>query len=240
MQVLVVDDDVVSRMVMMHLVDSCGAYEVVEAEDGEDAWKQLQDGLRPGICFCDLRMPNLSGMELLARVKADPELEAMRFVLASSADDHATMAEANGLGAGGYIIKPFERDQVLAQLAGLAPHAAGLVEEAENPRATMERLGIDAARLLVYLGGYESQLTEAGTALAALLAGDGHEEVRARIERLHAGCVTLGLGGAAVRLDALGLGVLDEVRVRRALAATLAAVRDQGERVRKMEQDRGD
>lgn len=240
MQVLVVDDDVVSRMVMMHLVDSCGAYEVVEAEDGEDAWKQLQDGLRPGICFCDLRMPNLSGMELLARVKADPELEAMRFVLASSADDHATMAEANGLGAGGYIIKPFERDQVLAQLAGLAPHAAGLVEEAENPRATMERLGIDAARLLVYLGGYESQLTEAGTALAALLAGDGHEEVRARIERLHAGCVTLGLGGAAVRLDALGLGVLDEVRVGRALAATLAAVREQGERVRKMEQDRGD
>jgi two-component system chemotaxis response regulator CheY len=240
MQVLVVDDDVVSRMVMMHLVDSCGAYEVVEAEDGEDAWNQLRAGLRPGICFCDLRMPNLSGMELLARVKADPELEAMRFVLASSAGDHATMAEANVLGAGGYIIKPFERDQVVAQLAGLAPHAAGLVEEAEDPRVTMERLGIDGARLLVYLGGFNTQLTEAGPALAALLEGDGQGEARARIERLHAGCVTLGLGGAAVRLDALGLGLLDEARIDRALTATRSAVREQGERVRKMAPQRGD
>ncbi|MES2757534.1 MAG: response regulator [Pseudomonadota bacterium] len=236
MQVLVVDDDVVSRMVMMHLVDSCGSYEIVEAEDGEDAWDQLRQGLRPGICFCDLRMPKLSGMELLARVKADPELESMRFVLASSAGDHATMAEASGLGAGGYIIKPFERDQVLAQLAGLAPHAAGLVEDAESPRSTMQRLGIDGARLLVYLGGFESQLTEAGPALAALLAegGEGPDEARARIERLHAGSVTLGLGGAAVRLDALALGALDAARVERALEATLAAVREQVERVRKL------
>jgi two-component system chemotaxis response regulator CheY len=240
MQVLVVDDDVVSRMVMMHLVDSCGAYEVVEAEDGEDAWNQLRDGLRPGICFCDLRMPNLSGMELLARVKADPDLQTMRFVLASSAGDHATMAEANGLGAGGYIIKPFDRDQVLAQLAGLAPHAAGLVEEAEDPRVTMERLGIDGARLLVYLGGFDTQLMDAGPLLAALVAGDALDEAHARIERLHAGCVTLGLGGAAVRLDALALGALDAVRIERALTATLQAVRDQGERVRKMQLARGD
>ncbi len=234
MQVLVVDDDVVSRMVMMHLVDSCGSYEIVEAEDGEDAWDQLRQGLRPGICFCDLRMPKLSGMELLARVKADPELESMRFVLASSAGDHATMAEASGLGAGGYIIKPFERDQVLAQLAGLAPHVAGLVAEAEDPRVTMERLGIDSARLLAYLGGFDTQLTEAGPALTALLAAGAEDEARDRLERLHAGCVTLGLGGAAVRLDALGLGLLDGARIERTLAATRVAVREQGERVRKM------
>ena len=65
MKVLVVDDDVVSRMVLMHLIDSCGKFDIVEAEDGADAWRQLQDGLRPAICFCDLRMPNMSGMELL-------------------------------------------------------------------------------------------------------------------------------------------------------------------------------
>jgi two-component system chemotaxis response regulator CheY len=234
MQVLVVDDDIVSRMVMMHLVDSCGPYEVLEAEDGEDAWHQLQQGLRPAICFCDLRMPRLSGMELLARVKADPELAAMRFVLASSAGDHATMAEASGLGAGGYIVKPFERDQVLAQLAGLAPHAAGLVDEAEDPLATMQRLGIDAVRLMVYLGGFENQLADAGPALAALLAAGDQHGARARIERLHAGCVTLGLAGAAARLDALGPGALDAARIERALAALLAAVRQQGERARTM------
>lgn len=231
MKVLVVDDDVVSRMVLMHLVDSCGAYEVFEAEDGEDAWNQLQQGLRPAICFCDLRMPRLSGMELLARVKADPAYDAMRFVLASSASDHATMAKASGLGAGGYIVKPFEHDLVMAQLAGLAPHPAGLADDAEHPRATMQRLGIDGERLLVYLGGFENQLATAGAELAPLVV-DAALAARARIERLHAGCITLGLHGAAAGLDALARGALDDDRLRVALAATLESVHRQADLVR--------
>ena len=44
MKVLVVDDDVVSRMVLMHLIDSEGPVEVAEAEDGVDAWDQLAGG----------------------------------------------------------------------------------------------------------------------------------------------------------------------------------------------------
>jgi two-component system chemotaxis response regulator CheY len=231
MKVLVVDDDVVSRMVLMHLVDSCGAYEIYEAEDGEDAWQQLQQGLRPAICFCDLRMPRLSGMDLLARVKADRSLDGMRFVLASSASDHATMAQASSLGAGGYIVKPFEQDMVLAQMAGLAATA----EDAENPLATMQRLGISGERLQVYLGGFESQLEAAGPELGPLVAAGDKVEARERIERLHAGCVTLGLAGPAAGLDALATGALDDARVQAALAAALATVREQAERVRRMQ-----
>jgi two-component system chemotaxis response regulator CheY len=235
MKVLVVDDDVVSRMVLMHLVDSCGTYEVFEAEDGEDAWNQLQQGLRPAICFCDLRMPRLSGMELLARIKADPAHDAMRFVLASSASDHATMATASSLGAGGYIVKPFEHDLVLAQLAGLAPHPAGRADGAESPRETMRRLGIDGARLIAYLGGFASQLAAAGPEIAPLVASAGQLEARARVERLHAGCITLGLDAAAAGLDALSRGAFDEAGLRVALADALESVRRQAELVRRMQ-----
>ena len=235
MKVLVVDDDIVSRMVLMHLVDSCGAFEIVEADDGEDAWSQLQQGLRPAICFCDLRMPRLSGMQLLARVKADRAFDGMRFVLASSASDHATMAQASSLGAGGYIVKPFEHDMVLAQLAGVMPQAAALLEEAENPLATMQRLAIDGERLLAYLGGFENQLAAAGREIAALVDGAEHPEAQARIERLHAGCITLGLGGAAARLDALATGALDGGRLQPALDGALTAVRQQAERVRRVQ-----
>lgn len=231
MKVLVVDDDVVSRMVLMHLVDSCGAYEVFEAEDGEDAWTQLQRGLRPAICFCDLRMPRLSGMELLARVKADPAHDAMRFVLASSASDHATMAKASSLGAGGYIVKPFEQDMVLAQMAGLSVAA----EDVENPLATMQRLGISSERLQAYLGGFESQLEAALADLGPLLAAGDDAEARARVGQLHAGCVTLGLAAPAAGLDALSAGELDGAPVQAALTAALAAVREQGERVRRLQ-----
>ena len=234
MKVLVVDDDIVSRMVLMHLVDSCGAYEIYEADDGEDAWSQLQQGLRPAICFCDLRMPRLSGMELLARCKADPALDGMRFVLASSASDHATMAQASSLGAGGYLVKPFGQDLVLAQMAALMPQAAGLVEEAENPLATMQRLGIDGERLLAYLGGFESQLSAAGPGLAALVDGAQEGEAHARVGRLHAGCVALGLGRAAARLDRLATGAPDIGRLQAALDGAAAAVRQQAARIRGM------
>ena len=227
MKVLVVDDDVVSRMVLMHLVDSCGAYEIYEAEDGLDAWQQLQQGLLPAILFCDLRMPRCSGMELLERVKADRGFDAMRFILASSASDHATMATANSLGADGYIVKPFELDMVRAQMAGLVAGA----DDAESPFATIARLGISSERLQAYLGGFESQLETAVVELAALVTT---ADIRARLERLHAGCVTLGLAGPAAGLDALATGALDGGQVQAALAATLAAVREQGERVRRM------
>ncbi len=232
MKVLVVDDDVVSRMVLMQLVDSCGAYDIHEAEDGEDAWQQLQQGLRPAICFSDLRMPRLSGMELLARVKADRALEGMRFVLASSASDHATMARASSLGAAGYIVKPFEQDMVLAQMAALAGAADDDV--VEHPLATMQRLGITGERLQAYLGGFESQLDAAVAELGPLVAAGDDAGARARVGRLHAGCVTLGLAGPAARLGALASGELDGVRLGAALAAAMATVREQGERVRRM------
>jgi two-component system chemotaxis response regulator CheY len=231
MKVLVVDDDVVSRMVLMHLVDSCGAYEIHEAEDGQDAWEQLQQGLRPAICFCDLRMPRLSGMELLERVRADHAFDGMRFVLASSASDHATMAKASSLGAGGYIAKPFEQDMVRAQMAGLVAAA----DDVENPLATMRRLAISSERLQVYLGGFESQLEAAVAELAPLVAAGGAAEARERIGRLRAGCVTLGLAARAAGFDALATGVPDGARLQAALAATLATVREQGERVQGMQ-----
>jgi two-component system chemotaxis response regulator CheY len=243
MKVLVVDDDIVSRMVLMHLVDSCGAYDIVEADDGEDAWNQLQQGLRPAICFCDLRMPRLSGMELLARIKGDPALAGMRFVLASSANDHATMAQASSLGAYGYLVKPFEQDMVLAQMAGLAPQGARQapepVDEAEHPHTIMQRLGIDGDRLLLYLDGFESQLSAAGRELAAQVNSAHAGDARARIERLHAGCVTLGLGAAAAGLGQLATEALDAGRLQAVINSALSAVRRQAGRIRTMHEVNG-
>jgi len=189
MKVLVVDDDVVARMMLMHLVDHCGQFEIVEAEDGEDAWRKLAAGLRPGIMFCDLRMPNLDGMGLLARVRADAELAALPVVLVSAASDADTLSEAGRLGADGYIVKPFAAGQVRAQLARLA-------QPDEDPAQVAQRLGVTPERLLLYLGGLQRQLEEAGPEVAVLAV----EERTARLERLAEGCTTLGLADCAARL----------------------------------------
>lgn len=220
MNVLVVDDDVVSRMMLMHLVDGCGEYEIVEAEDGEQAWRLLAAGLRPGIVFCDLRMPKLDGMELLARVRAtrdDPALQAVAFVLVSAASDADTLAEAGRLGADGYIVKPFAAGQVRAQLARLAP-------QDEAPASVRQRLGIAPERLLAYLGGLRRQLEEADLGLAGLPLDQA-----ARLQRLAEGCATLGLADSAARLRALVAGDNAQA-IGAALAHALAAVDRQCQR----------
>lgn len=219
MQVLVVDDDVVSRMMLMHLVDSCGRYDILEAEDGADAWRQLEAGLRPALVFCDLRMPRLSGTELLERVKADPALRETPFVLVSAANDAATMGEAAALGADGYVVKPFRIEQLRPHLAALAPD--------ETLDESARRLGIDLARLRLYLGGLERQLLDAAASPGAWLSeADG---ARARLARLGEGCSTLGLHSAAASL-ARAQGMLAPAPVGAALREACALVRRQLER----------
>ena len=228
MNVLVVDDDVVSRMVLMHLVDSLGPFDIAEAEDGQEAWEQLQGGARPAICFCDLRMPRLSGMELLQRVKADPGLKSIAFVMVSSANEVDVVGAASAAGAAGYIIKPFDAEQVRKHLARLSAPAAPAVDAgaAEAPPATMQRLGINGERLLAYLAGFQNQLDAAALELPALL-GDGTPAARMRIERLQTGCQTLGLHGAAALLRALAVREPDAAALRQALETVSAAVAQQ-------------
>lgn len=236
MRVLVVDDDVVSRMVLMHLIDSCGKFDIAEAEDGADAWQQLEGGLRPAICFCDLRMPRLSGMELLQRVKGDADLSAMPFVLVSSATDKDTVQQATKAGAAGYIVKPFQADQVRVHLTGFLDQAAnGYQHLAETPAETQLRLGINGDRLLVYLTGFQNQLTAASAELDALFARGDKGEAQQRIERLHAGCVTLGLHGAAAALEGFrGDTPPDAEAVQAALSDVIRAVIHQSALVRQI------
>ncbi|MYM36468.1 response regulator [Duganella sp. FT94W] len=233
MKVLVVDDDVVSRMVLMHLIDSCGSFEIIEAEDGADAWSQLEAGLRPAICFCDLRMPRLSGMELLQRVKSHAEVAGMPFVLVTSANDKDTVQEATVAGAAGYIVKPFHAEQVRVHLTDFLGQAAGGQDYlAETPAETLRRLGINGERLLVYLSGFQNQLTAAAADLETLLAKGEQRDAQVRIDRLHAGCITLGLNGSAAALKRLAPGALTNDAVQAVLADVIRAVVHQAAKAR--------
>jgi len=219
MKVLVVDDDVVSRMVLMHLIDGCGKFDIVEAEDGADAWRQLEEGLRPAICFCDLRMPRMSGMELLQQVKGHADLGEMPFVLVTSATDKDTVAEAATLGVAGYIVKPFQAEQVREHLSNFLDQAAGGFEgQTEDAAVTLHRLGINAERLLVYLNGFLNQLNAASGDLDVMLSRGQQQDAQARIDRLHAGCLTLGLHGAAAALKSFAPGFLSNDAVQAVLA----------------------
>jgi two-component system chemotaxis response regulator CheY len=234
MKVLVVDDDVVARMMLMHLIDSCGSHEIIEAEDGAEAWSMLAaavPGQAPDIVFCDLRMPQLSGLELLQRLRGHPPLATLPFVLVSAAADGATRDEAAAAGADGYIVKPFRQDDVRAQFERIfAAQEPDDQPKDEAPAEVARRLGIDAARLRLYYEGLGRQLEAAGLELSA--ADADADTVTARLARLREGCAMLGLGSAVAALAAVDAArAADRTRVAAALDLAIRAVRRQAVRV---------
>ena len=230
MKALVVDDDIVSRMALMDLLSVYGIFELVEAEDGEAAWMLLEGGLRPVICFCDVRMPRMSGIGLLQRMKAVPALADVPFVLVSSASDRETVLQAVKLGAVGYILKPLHAADARAHLEKI--FTLTLDKLAENPLATLKRLNIGPDRLGAYLAAFEDQLAAGRKDIAALLDAGSGTEAKLRVDSVHTGCLTLGLWHAAALLDAVRGGVLDADDINQALADVADAVGRQRDRVK--------
>lgn len=124
MNILVAEDEPVSRAVLAKILASVPEHRVTLAEDGTVAWAFLDDpGRSFDILFLDLSMPKLDGLELLARIKHAPLLKAMEIVVCSAANDRATVTKAVELGVRHYLVKPVTEPLVLAKLQQLKPVA---------------------------------------------------------------------------------------------------------------------
>jgi len=115
--ILVVDDDESIRVAMVRFLKRCG-YDVQSAGSGSDAL-HLFASHRFDAMICDVRMPGLSGPELLPRVlKQDPNLAVL---MLSAMNDAPTAANALAGGAIDYLVKPIElralQDAVIRALA---------------------------------------------------------------------------------------------------------------------------
>ncbi|HEX8610024.1 MAG TPA: response regulator [Telluria sp.] len=237
MKALIVDDDVVSRIALSDLLSAYGIFDLVEAEDGAAAWDLLEAGLHPVIVFCDVRMPRMSGIALLERMKGDPHQAQVPFVLVSSASDRDTVLQAVTLGAVGYILKPLHAAEARAHLEKI--FRITLDRLAEDPLSTVKRLNIGADRLAAYLGAFGEQLVAGRAEIVALLdAGEG-ADARQRIDSVHAGCMTLGLWQVASQLDSARRGLPDARTVALVLGEVSESVRRQLNRLRAGAPDEG-
>lgn len=103
---LVVDDFATMRRIVRNLLKGLGFSNIEEAEDGAQALEMLQAG-RFDFVVCDWNMPNMSGIELLAAVRADPNLKMLPVLMVTAESKKESIIEAAQAGASGYIIKPF-------------------------------------------------------------------------------------------------------------------------------------
>jgi len=108
-QVLVVDDSRVIRRAASKILAT--DFDVIEAEDGEDAWNQIQENKRISVIFSDLGMPNMDGYQLLEAVRnsQDSAIANLPIIIITGAEeDEGAKEKAFGLGATDFIGKPFD------------------------------------------------------------------------------------------------------------------------------------
>ena len=158
--VLNVDDDEAARYVKTRILRRAG-FEVVEVGDGESALRVAPERM-PDVVLLDVRLPDISGIEVCRRLKADPVTQEL-LVLQTSAALVSTEDRARGLrgGADHYLAQPFGADELVASVQALlriraaeastralAKHARATARELAAQNAWLELLAEATADLL--------------------------------------------------------------------------------------------
>jgi len=105
-KILVVDDFSTMRRIIKNLLKELGLTNVVEADDGATALPILKQG---GIEFLitDWNMPEMTGIDLLKHVRADPNLSKIPVLMVTAEAKREQIIAAAQAGVNGYVVKPF-------------------------------------------------------------------------------------------------------------------------------------
>ena len=111
-RVLVVDDEEGVRNLLQRILEGAG-YQVTTAANGKETLYKVSLG-ETELVLLDIKMPEMSGIEVLSKLTADsPDICA---IMVTSVAETETAVEAMKLGAYDYILKPFDRDDVLRKV----------------------------------------------------------------------------------------------------------------------------
>src|SRR5579859_523348 len=118
-RVLVADDSLTTRTMERYILEAAG-YEVELAGDGAEALALLQER-GCDVLVSDIEMPGLDGIELTARVRAEPRLRDLPIILVTSLDSATDRERGLQAGADAYIVKTsFDQDQLLRTIREIA------------------------------------------------------------------------------------------------------------------------
>jgi len=106
MKILVVDDFSTMRRIVKNLLKQLGFENIDEAEDGAQAYSKLKEGSY-GFVVTDWNMPNMDGLDLLKKVRSDPEIKDTPMLMVTAEAEKEKVITAIQAGVNNYIVKPF-------------------------------------------------------------------------------------------------------------------------------------
>jgi CheY-like chemotaxis protein len=132
--VLVVDDAAADRRIVGRLLERAG-FDVREADDGVGALRLAAEHA-PDAVVMDVRMPGMSGLHVLRRLREDERLATVPVLLVSGEHDNEAVARALSEGADDFMAKPIERWELRARLLALLYDREVAHREREAERST--------------------------------------------------------------------------------------------------------
>jgi two-component system chemotaxis response regulator CheY len=117
-KVLTIDDSQSVRQMISMTLCSAG-FTVEEACDGAEGYAKATAGSYSAI-ITDLNMPNMSGLDFIKKFRAHPASRGVPIIFLSTESDEDSKREAKSAGAIGWIVKPFDQNQLLAAIRKVA------------------------------------------------------------------------------------------------------------------------
>ena len=113
-KVLIVDDSRTIRQQVSFTLTK-GGYEVVEAEDGVQGLAKLRaENGTIAMIISDVNMPNMDGLEMVENISKDASIKKVPIVMLTTEGNGEMITRAKQAGAKGWLVKPFEPDQLIA------------------------------------------------------------------------------------------------------------------------------
>ena len=134
MKVLLVEDSTPLRGIIRQMLTNLGYDDIAEAADGEEAWQQLS--AEPfDLLLTDWNMPNMSGLELLQKVRQTQRFDSLPVVMLTTRSNAQDIISAMKAGINNYVVKPCKPsdlkekiDKAILQQAKKKPAAAASAE----------------------------------------------------------------------------------------------------------------
>ncbi|MFT4014369.1 MAG: phosphate regulon transcriptional regulator PhoB [Paracoccus sp. (in: a-proteobacteria)] len=146
--VLVVEDEGAQREILKYNLEAEG-FMVVLAENGDEAMLLVAEE-QPDLIVLDWMLPNISGIEICRRIKADPATRAIPIIMLSARSEEVDRVRGLETGADDYVVKPYSVVELMArlrtQLRRTRPASMG-------ERLSFSDIILDAAEHRVFRGG---------------------------------------------------------------------------------------
>jgi two-component system cell cycle response regulator DivK len=120
-RILVVEDEEDNRQILRDLLATSG-YEMVEAEDGEQALAAV-DLHRPDLILMDIQLPIMDGYEATRRIRANPANKGIPIIAVTSYALSGNESMALAAGCDAYVPKPYSPRELLAKIREFLPTA---------------------------------------------------------------------------------------------------------------------